>query len=176
MNLELREAIVKHIFSNFLLIPSNFIDFNKSKSLQNKEFLLPDIIPFDNEQNNNKIWACQTFIDHKEIKLILGDCSLNKDIPEYALIVQVKDSPIYGVYIVNNFYNKQILSDPLIAVTLNGKDWLECQTYLQATFLAGMEQFKDLGFSWEKCIDYKKELNILFSFIKFHNSIYESEI
>lgn len=173
MNLELRESIVKHIFSNFVIIPSNFVNFDKSKSLQNKEFELPEIIPFEDNENDNKIWGCQTFIDQKELKLILGDCSANKDIPEYALIIQVKDSPTYGVYFVNNFLNKNLSSESLIAVTLNGKDWLECQTYLQATFLAGMEQFKDLGFTWTKCFDYKKDLNTLFSFIKFHNFIYE---
>ena len=76
---------------------------------------------------------------------------------------------MYGLYLVNS---DLVSPNPLIAVSMNGKDWLECNTYLQATFLAAMESIKGLGLSWSKADPYKEQLVSLLSFIKFHNHIY----
>lgn len=179
MNRILMENIVKHILSNFVVISSSFVDLNKTKSLMNKEFCLTETLSFihDNEQvTKNKIWGCQISAEQQELKILLGDCSQDKNIPEYCLIVQLKGAPAYGLYLVNNHLLKESIdSEPIIACTLNGQEWMECQTYLQATFLAGMEQIRDTGLAWNKCTDYKEQYNLMLSFIKFHNQIYEAK-
>lgn len=179
MNKTLMENIVRHVFANLAVIPSNFVNLDRTKFLMDKDFLLHDKISFvtDNEGViHNKLWGCQISAEQQEIKILLGDCSQEKDIPEYALLVQLKNAPAYGVYLVyNDLVPDKADSEPLIACSLDGKEWLECQTYLQATFLAGMEQIRDIGLSWNKCTNYKIQFESLLSFIKFHNTTYEAK-
>jgi len=173
MNRHLMEAIVRHVFANFVIIPSDFVNFNRSKSLMDKEFLLSDHIPFigeDGQITKNRVWGCQLVSDQQEIKIFLGDCSQEKDTPEYALLICVKNAPSYGIYLV---VSEEVDSEPAIGVSMDGKNWIECSTYLQGTFLAGMEQIKDLGLGYTKCLDYKEDLEKLLCFIKFHHSLYE---
>jgi len=173
MNKVLMENIVRHVFSNLAVIPSAFVNIDKTKSLMSKEFLLNDTLSFENESGivKNKIWGCQISADQQELKILLGDCSQEKQVPEYCLIVQLKDAPAYGIYLICNSEN----AESLIACTLSGKEWMECQTYLQATFLAGMEQIRDIGLSWNKCSDYKDQYDLMISFIDFHNTVYEAK-
>ena len=176
MNKDLLEQIVKHVFSNLMVIPSSHVNFNKSKSLADKEYLVPDVISFDvegsEEQQKNRVWGCQISAEQQEVKMLLGDCTEDKNFPEYALIMHLKDAPIYGVYLVNNLKDSKVESDPMIAVSMDGKSWLECGTFLQSTFLAGMEQIRELGLAWHKASNYKNEYDALLSFINFHHSIY----
>ncbi len=69
--------------------------------------------------------------------------------------------------------DEEIDSEALIAVSSDKKHWMPCSTYLQATFLAGMEQVRDSGFAWTKCSEYKEQYQQLLSFIKFHHNFYE---
>lgn len=172
MNKQLMETIVRHVFASFAVVPSIFINLDKSKSLMDKDYLLSDTIPFEGEEpgqvKKNKVWGCQLTADQQDIKILLGDCSEDRSIQEYALLVALKDAPIYGVYLVASEQD----SEPLIAVTMNGKEWMECNTYFQATFLAGMEQIRQFGFTWDKCSDHKEHLEMLLSFINFHHTVY----
>lgn len=176
MNKQLRETIVKHVFANFALIPSDFVNFSKTKSLRSKEYLLTERIPFaleDGSEEEKNVWGCQLSVETQEIKILLADCSLEKEIHEYALLVHLKDNPFYGVYLV---CSDQVDNEPLIGCSMDGTSWMECTTYLQATFLAGMEQVKDIGFTWDKCDYYKEELQALREFIQFHHTVYEAEL
>ena len=179
MNKKLLEEIVKHVFANLAVIPSNFVNIDKSKSIMNKEFLLSKILSFELEGNSveRKIWGCQISSDQKELKMLLTDCWQEKDIPELYLVIQLKDAPAYGVQLTYepNPTSFEIQSDTMIACSVNNKDWMVCNTYLQATFLAGMEQLKDLGLKWNKCQDYSKQYDLLLSFIKYHDSCYADE-
>ncbi len=175
------EQIVRHIMSNFVIMPHAYINMAKSKSLMSKEFLLSDKLTFissENEELKNNIWGCQISADQQEMKILLGDCTQNKMWPEFCLLIYLKDAPTYGLYLLYPELGGEgsgVMSEPLIAVSMDGKDWMECSTYLQATFLAGMEQVKDLGLSWSKCTEYLSQFNMMQSFIKFHNSFYESK-
>lgn len=170
MNKLLMESIVNHIFANLAVIPSTFVNLDKTKSLFSKEFIVNDKLTFstDEKQVENKIWGCQISADKQEVIFLLGDCSLDKEYPEYCLIVQLKNAPAYGIYLATNTKN----SVPLIACSLNNKEWMECQTYLQATFLAAMEQIRESGLNWNKCSNYKDQYKLMLSFIDFHDSIY----
>ena len=177
MNKDLLEQIAKHIFSNLSIIKSNFINYDKSKSLISKDFLLDKTLDFyfDNDKAaNKKIWGCQISSEQNELKILLADCSQDKNIEEFYLIVQLKNAPAYGIYFSNIFdKTKDYEEESIIACNVNNKGWMTCNTYLQATFLAGMEQLKDLGFNWNKCQDYSEQYNLLLSFVKYHDSYLE---
>jgi hypothetical protein len=165
---KLLNSIVSHVFSNFAVVEAKFIDLQKTKSLINNDFLINNKLSFyldDNTLIENKVWGCQFSSENSEIKILLGDCSISED-KEYCMIVKMKDSPAYGLYISTD-------SDSILACSINEQDWMDCSTYLQATFLAGMEQIKELCLNWNKCHSYDKEYNILLSFIKYSNSILE---
>lgn len=174
MNFDLREQIIKHILANLVIIPANFISTLKSKSLKSSEYLLDKKLRFniDDQIVERKLWGCQISSEQQELKILLGDCS-QENIPEYCLIVQLKDAPAYGLYLVHNgFSNDPIDSEAMLACSLNGKDWLECNTYLQATFLAGMEQVKEIGLAWSKCTSYDEQYEMMLSFLNFHAMTY----
>jgi hypothetical protein len=176
MNTNLLEEIVKHIFSNLSVIHSHFVNSEKSKSLMSSEFLLDKKLSFDLENNetaDRKVWGCQISSEQKELKILLADCWQERGVPELYLIVQLKDAPAYGLFYVHSS-EKEKDDRSFIACSVNDNDWMECSTYLQATFLAGMEQLKDLGLNWTKCKDYTKQYNLLLSLIKYHDSLFEA--
>lgn len=171
MNNRLLEEIVRHIMANFAVIPNDFIDLNKTQSLKNNDFILNTKIKFDGEEELNiktgQVWGCQLSTDEQELKILLGNCSQDAIISEYAMLIQLKGAPCYGLYLVISDD-----SEALIATSLNGKEWLQCNTFLQASFLTGMEQVKETGLSWGKCSSYREEYEKLVSFIKYHNLVY----
>lgn len=171
MNLKLTQNIIEHIYSSLLITHSTFIENVGVMSILSKDFILDKTLNLNDSEKvfNNEIWGCQSNISGKQISLLVGNCSLEEDVNEYCLIVNLEDAPSYGCYLVlNENYN----SDALIACSLDGKTWMECNTYLQATFLAGMEQFKELNNKWVKIYNYDKEFEMLKSFLLLHNSIY----
>lgn len=173
MNKRLYQDIVWHIYSNLLIVPSDFIDTRSSNSLLDKSYLLDKKLVFQSAESagvSKNVWGCQLATGNQKIKILCGDCSQD-DSKEYALLISVKDAPIYGLYSCFNT-NRLIDQEAMIAVSTDGSSWLECNTFLQATFLAGMEQVKELGLSWDKCPDYKEEFNMLKSFIGYHDSVY----
>lgn len=178
MNLNLRAEIVKHVFANFGVIPSQFVN-DKSRSLLNKEYLLPEKLSFEDDNDiitENKIWGCQLSADIQEIKILLADCTQEENAPEYCLLIQLKDAPAYGIYLTfNESFGDQVGSACMIAYSLDSKSWMECSTFLQATFLSGMEQIRETGFAWNKASNYQPQYQALVSFIKYHSDIYEAE-
>jgi hypothetical protein len=178
MNDKLTEEMAYHILANLGVLPSKFVDIDQTKSVIDKSFLLSDKITFQSEDQVYKknIYGCQINIsDSKDFKILLADCTQEKNVPEYCLISQLKDSPAFGVYIIfNRLVDDPPESESMIAVNVDKKHWIPCTIYLQATFLAGMEQLKDLGFGWKKCNNYQDLYVQLLSFIKFHNSYFEA--
>lgn len=180
MNKELTSTIIQHILANFLIISSSFVS-KETQSLVSEDFLLDKTIKFDYDDDFNtkpvssyeKIYGTQVSYADQEIKIIFTRI----DFDEYFMIVQLKGSPSYGLYIRSTQDEEErypiiYYVDPLIACSLDGKSWMECQSYLQATFLAAMEQIKDLGLSWNKCQAYQEQYEQLVSFIKFKDDFF----
>jgi hypothetical protein len=165
MTQKLTEEIVYYIFSNLGL-------YNNHNSIINNNFLLSEQIIINQEAKN--IYGCQfTTLGVKGIKLLIAD--LSDDNQEYCLIVQSTGAPTYGVYLI--FDSKETLvseienKEALIGVNTD-KFWMPCTVYLQATFLAGMEQLKDLGTGWNKATDYQELYQKMVSFITFHEQMF----
>jgi len=177
MNLILREQIVRHVFANLGIVFSPFVNLDKSKSLASQDYLLPEKLSFQDSEGKdiqNKVWGCQISVDKSEVKMLLADCSQDKDLPVYALLIQMKDAPAYGLYLVYSDHlpaENQVDSEATIAFSMDGKSWMECGTYLQATFLAGMEQLRDIGIGWNKCANYQAQFESLQSFLKFQSNL-----
>ena len=173
MNKDLTNQIVKHIFANLGVLNADFVGMSSSKSLVSKEFQLSEKLAFESDSGPvyNNVWGCQISSEQQEIKILLGDCSIEEDLAEYCLIVQLKDAPAYGLYLTLG----DSLTESMIAVTINGTDWMQCYTFLQATFLAGMEQVRDMGFGWIKCHDYHDHFEMMKSFIKYHELVINDE-
>jgi hypothetical protein len=177
MNQKLTEEIAYHVLSNLGVLPSDFVNFDKTKSVMDKQFLLPEKITFQTAEGNiihNNVYGCQiTITPAKDFKLLLADLTQEKNVPEYCLFIQLKDSPAFAVYLIFN----RLVEDPpdseaLIGVSADKKFWMPCTVYLQATFLAGIEQLRDLGYGWSKCDSYKIQYEQMLSFIKFHDSYF----
>lgn len=178
MNQPLTEQIAYHIFASLGILPAPFINKESIKSILDKQYLLPEKVSFDvgGETVRKNIYGCQVSIANgKEFKLLAADCTQDKELPEYCLVVQLKDAPAYGIYLIFTKMAKEP-TDPevLIAVSTNREHWMPCSTYLQATFLAGMEQIKDIPVGWTKCRNYQEQYHELLTFIKFHHSYYEA--
>jgi len=156
MNQHLLETILRHVYSNLLIIPSEFIDVNNSASILSTKFLLED-----------NLWGCKVSSGDEELIIMVNSYE-----DEHSLLVKLKDSPIYCSYLFNS---EEYDSEAMLACTLDGNSWLPCNTFLQATFLAGMEQMREIGLTWNKIKDYKEEKKLINSFIKFHHSIYEED-
>lgn len=173
MNLLLTEQIIRHVFYNFGIIKDMSNYSNHAQSLITNDFILNEKLSFEMEDNSishNNIWGCQFSIENQEIKIILGDTSQFRHMKEYCLIIHPKNYPMYGLYLSPDAVDIQ----PLIAYTIdNGINWLCCNTYLQATFLAGIEQIKDCLFITQKCVSYETHYKAMLSFIEFHSTIFE---
>jgi hypothetical protein len=177
MNIKLTEQIAYHVLSNLGVLPSNFVNRESTRSIVDKDFLLSEKITFNTEGGavlRKNIYGCQvTVADSKELKILVANCTEDETLPEFCALVQLKDSPAFAIYLMFTHLSKEALDpEPLIAVSTDKKNWMPCSTYLQATFLAGMEQIRDLGFGWSKCTDYQDQYQQLLLFIKFHHSFY----
>lgn len=174
MNRHLTEQIAYHVLANLGVLPADFVDQNVTKPIMDKQFLLPEKVSFESEDGTTlrkNIYGCQINIaDAKELKMMLVDCTEEKNLPEFCLLVQLKDSPLFGLYLIfTGLSNEPIDAEALIAVSTDKTHWMPCSTYLEATFLAGMEQIRDLGFGWTKISDYSDMHKQALSFIKFHH-------
>jgi hypothetical protein len=168
MNTILTQEIIKHIFFNLGITNNNNV------SLKNNNYLLNEKLSFiiDNGKIvNNNIWGCQFDINQQTLKILLGDSSLYKKELEYCAIIHLSGSPTYGLYLsLNNEFD-----DAMIAYSLNGNEWLQCNTYLQATFLAAMEQIKDVFITQQPLLNFKEEYQSMLNFVKYHSEVCEED-
>lgn len=173
MNRQLLRSIIEHIFASFGVIPSDFVNHDKSQSLKDKRWRLSSNIDFESTPELSKpsgqVWGCQISTEGQEIKILLANLTQEEEFPEYALLVHLKDAPCYGLYLIDA---SEVDPELMLACSVNGKEWIECNTHLQASFLTGMEQIKESGLSWKKCSSYDSEYEKLLSFIEYHHLVY----
>jgi hypothetical protein len=156
----LTKEIVKYIFSQLGI--TNPINNKFFKSLLDNDFILSEKISFeiDNKIVKKNIWGCQLTCSDQAFKMLVTDCS--QDTKEYYLISQLKDCPAYGLS-----FNED--GNYTITYYMNSI-WLPCNIYMQATFLAGMEQLKNISITFDKCTEYQEQYNLLLEFINYLNS------
>lgn len=172
MNKILTREIINHIYSELGVITNNLVDNKKFGSIKSDNFLLEKKIISESENKKEilgSVWGMESTIVSNDLSILVGDCSIEKSVKEYASIVYLKEAPAYGMYCV---YGDGVDSSPLISVTTDGKSWVPTTTYLQATFLAGMQNVKENIFNWKKCDNYDLKYDLLLSFIKHYSNFY----
>ncbi len=153
----LTNEILLHVFSNLgVVVPTKV-------PLQSSTFLLPETISldFDDGEKKLKLWGTEVDINSKKLKMLLTDLTDNKNEKEYALVVQLDDCPAYGCYLCleSTVIDKNVPRHGLIFFSLQENTWVATNTYLQASFLAGMEQLKDVLSTWNKSSDNESMVN-----------------
>jgi len=134
--------IIKHIYKKLGLLQN----LNKFYSILDDKFLLDKKISLIDEDNNtihNSMWCLQLNYEDKKIRLLAVNCSLSNE-PEYALLVSLDDAPTFACYLSSDE------NDGVISYFVNN-NWSQASVYLQANFLAGMEQFKEIFGEWKVC-------------------------
>jgi hypothetical protein len=139
-NQKLLNQILDHIYGN-LGLTKKILSPITTDAFHLKEGLL-----FSDEEGEYtaSLWSAQANIG-AVMKILCADFSVKSN-SEYAVIVELEKCPTYGCYLCFDNSSKESF-DGLLAFFTNGK-WLETSTYLQATFLAGMENLKDFHQPW----------------------------
>ena len=96
--------------------------------------------------------------EDKKIRLLVANCSIDTD-PEYCMIISIDDTPSFGCYLLSD------QSEAIVSYLINDH-LMTASTYLQATFLAGMEQLRETVGEWSKCKDHNDLYESLLLFIK----------
>lgn len=165
---KLTNEILLHVFNGLGITKS--VDV----SLISDSFLLPKQIKFkvlDEDLIVVKLWGAQITIDKSRLRLLCGDFSM--DTKELALVIKLDNCPSYGCYL-----SFQDIKDSFIVFSLKDNEWLMANTYVQATFLAGMEQLRDIGTVWNTLSKYDDLVENIKSLVEYHDTIsdvYEDE-
>jgi len=169
MNPELTKQIIRHIY-NCLGVKLPGIDM-ANYSIMQPEFILPYKISFEDGEQND-IWGVQLDMDHEMIKIVLADCSQD-GVPEYALLVAVRDAPSYAAYLCYNEFGQDEDIKPMIACSLQQGSWAECSVFLQATFLSGMEKLREINTKFENLKEPEEPYKYLINFINFYQETFQ---
>ncbi len=169
MQSNLTNEILGHIFTNLGLMAP------RKTSLKNDYFLLSETIDLE-ENDKDKclpIWGAQVPVAEGKFNLLLTEMKDHPGEQEYFLVSKMEDCPIYGCYILleSTVVDKNVPKHGEILFSLKDNAWLPTDTFLQATFLAGMEQLKELITPWQPTTD----LYLMSSLKTFTDHIFSSE-
>ena len=90
---------------------------------------------------------------------------------ENFVVIKLDGQPAYGCYLTSAPASGGIgilAWDGFIATELKSKAWIPATTYIQATFLAGMEQLRDLTSKYDKSSNIDELFILLKEFIAYH--------
>lgn len=128
-NQALTNEIVKHIFNDLGIYATRRI------SMHNDEFLTRHTLSFVDEKGLKQavpIWGCQASINGTKFVMISTEFVNDR---EAVVLVQLEKCPLYGAYLKD---------ECSIGVMIKDR-WMNANIFLQASFLAGMEQMRDIA-------------------------------
>lgn len=161
MNKDLTNQIVKHIFSNLGILEE------RVATLISDDFLTDLKIEYENineKLSTANIWATEAIANGVKIQLMASAFHMDND--EFAIVIEIENCPTYGCYLENC---KNMNS--LIAFSVKNNAWIPTDIFTQATFLAGMEQLKDLTAEFSVCKNTKSLYEKLISFVNFRDEL-----
>lgn len=163
MRYGLTDCIVEHIFDNL------GISLQRTASLRDPVFQLKETIEYDDVYHAT-LYGAVFKIEKSYFRLLLADFSDNETNSEYALVIKLEGSPTYGCYL----FIDEALGEPedgLICFATKPNTWIKASVAIQATFLAGMENLREVNASWTKPDKYLDLLEELKSFYDYQNNI-----
>lgn len=158
MNEKLTNTIVEHIFNNLGIINQNLI----KNSIINDAFKIDQKINYFNENNEDKIanvYCCETTVNKSKFYLM---ATIFDD--DLFLISKLEDCPAYGCF--GSIENKE-LKDSFIVCNLGDKSWIPTTIFIKATFLAGMEQLREVNRPFLRSESYNDYFKLLKEFIDY---------
>lgn len=170
MRYGLTDCIVEHIFDNL------GISLQRTASLRDLAFQLQDTIQYQEddevygENAHATLYGAEFSIEKSKFRMLLADFNSNETNSEYALVVKLEGSPTYGCYL----YVDNAIGDPedgFICFAAKPNTWVKASVAIQATFLAGMENLREINSSWIKPKKYQDLLQELKSFYEYQNNI-----
>jgi len=168
MNQELTNQIIKHLLNNL------GVTDKRSASILFDELVIDQKISYEHDDKDYtaKVWACQSSVSNVKITIAYTQFTFSAYETESVLLVNMENCPLYGCYLsINDLDEKRGLSNGNISFSVKDNIWLEATTFMQASFLAGMEQLKDLTVSFDKCKDTQKIFDALVSFIEYYDAL-----
>ena len=175
MNLQLTDQIIRHILNNVGVNYNN--NNNITNSIISKHFILPKYLKLQEENSiiEIPIYGTELLVSSSNDKIQLLLCNISQDIPEYLFLVRLNGCPPYAAHLLySEFSEEKCSSEPLIAYYFESSLWTECTTYMQATFLAGMEQLKDINIPWKPIVDSSDSYKIFVEFFEFCENKYQN--
>jgi hypothetical protein len=167
MNTELTNAIIKYLYTGLGIYGTEV-----PVSLRHQLFKTDKQIAFEDESGSKgvPVWAGETKLDNKKFNFIYTSLTIN-EMTEDFLVVKLDDNPGYGCYASLDILNQSTIGDGFIAVQLKLNSWIPANVYLQATFLAGMEQLKDLASRYDKSSKVEEMFGLLKEFINYREKM-----
>lgn len=171
MNQNLVNAICKHLADNL------GVTENRKISIMANSFRSKNKIQFKDNQDRNdiaKVWSCQTIVNGSKFRLMCSnlECS-HSDYAEqdYIFVVKLDGCPTYGFS--TTIWERDDFEGFMACQINEDGNWMQATTYLQATFLAGMEQLKDLTSTYDKCSNEEDLFKSLKEFIVYRDLFIE---
>lgn len=172
---KLTNQVVIHIMDNLGIINLN------DKSPTTDAFLIPKTLPFedsDSKVRNAKLWGGELDISNSKMRFLFADFSESRLERDLFLVVRLDNSPAYAAYLsydMDDYFDDLEPFDSMIAFSLTPNCWLQSNVYIQAMFLAGMEQLRDVSGTFSKISRYDDLVENLMSFIKYQDSLEDSD-
>ena len=162
----LTNAILEYIFLNLGMMDE------RNNSILSSKLLTDKTITFDDagKEQQYHVYACQTSIGQSKITMAGTKLNYDDNTKDMVVVVKMEDCPIYGCYISQN--NKTV-EDGIIAFSIKNNVWLSASVFIQASFLAGMEQLKDVIIPFDVCNKPQEIYDILVSFLKYRDTLNE---
>jgi hypothetical protein len=130
----LTDEIVKYVFANLGITEVRKVSVKDNMFKSDKTISF--IEDSDNPPRTVPVFACRTKVGDKKLEIV----SVVLTPSESAVLVRLEGCPMYGAY----FW----MGDGRIGVCIKDH-WVKASMFVQASFLAGMEQLKEVGYPFE---------------------------
>lgn len=162
MNLSLQNEIFKHIFASFGIIKLDCIDHSSIDALNADKYKFNKIKFEDNTEV--PVWGASAKSDDYCLNIFFADLTTGAGNVEYAMLVDLKDQPVFGIYY--EIKNDNSISDrSVLSASMDGEVWIDADISVLSSFFAGMEQLKQYPNEWsvsdKNKISYNKFLNFI---------------
>lgn len=165
--MKLTDCIVNHVFDNL------GITLLTKTSFRSPLFKLQDSIEYDDE-NHALLYGAEIKIENSMFRMLLADFSEDETYSEYAMVMKLEGCPSYGCYLrVDGATGDP--EDGLICFSNKSNVWFKSNVGIQATFLAGMENLRDVNATWNKLSKTTDLIEELKSFFEYQNDINNKE-
>lgn len=158
--MKLTDHIVEHIFTNLGMINV------KQNSIFLPELIIEPKITFEEngKEQHHDVFVCEGAINQAKMIIAAAKIENEDHTQELLAVISLENSPTYGCRLS---LNEKSINDGVIVFQIKDKTWLEANIFIQASFLAGMEQLRDLSATFTICSQTESIYQHLLTLIKY---------